>query len=148
MGMKIVATTSIYWEDEISHYVYNYWEWCLAQSWFSTFGYFYYTGKPGILQSMGSQRIRHDLATEQHQQQLLLLLPFIVRLCLNPRHYKFQCCNADYIILWQFSSSLLFSSSLVSVSETFGIFSLLFTLPPHLFLGLLFYLIDDTFKLI
>ena len=24
--------------------------------------------KPGMLQSMGSQRIRHDLATEQQQQ--------------------------------------------------------------------------------
>ena len=24
--------------------------------------------KPGVLQSMGSQRIRHDLATEQQQQ--------------------------------------------------------------------------------
>ena len=28
------------------------------------------TGEPGILQSMGSQRIRHDLATEQKQQWL------------------------------------------------------------------------------
>ena len=26
------------------------------------------TGKPGVLQSMGSQRIGHDLATEQQQQ--------------------------------------------------------------------------------
>ena len=26
------------------------------------------TGKPGVLQSMGSQRVRHDLATEQWQQ--------------------------------------------------------------------------------
>ena len=25
-------------------------------------------GKPGVLQSMGSQRVRHDLATEQQQQ--------------------------------------------------------------------------------
>ena len=23
-------------------------------------------GKPGMLQSMGSQRVRHDIATEQH----------------------------------------------------------------------------------
>ena len=27
-------------------------------------------GKPGVLQSMGSQRIRHDLATEQQQTEL------------------------------------------------------------------------------
>ena len=25
------------------------------------------TGKPGVLQSMGLQRVRHDLATEQQQ---------------------------------------------------------------------------------
>ena len=25
-------------------------------------------GKPGVLQFMGSQRVRHDLATEQQQQ--------------------------------------------------------------------------------
>ena len=27
------------------------------------------TGKPGVLQSMGSQRVRHDLATEQQQYE-------------------------------------------------------------------------------
>ena len=26
------------------------------------------TGKPGVLQSMGSQRVRHNLVTEQQQQ--------------------------------------------------------------------------------
>ena len=26
-----------------------------------------YTGKPGMLQFMGSQRIRHNLVTEQHK---------------------------------------------------------------------------------
>ena len=26
------------------------------------------TGKPGLLQSMGLQRVRHNLATEQQQQ--------------------------------------------------------------------------------
>ena len=26
------------------------------------------TGRPGVLQSMGSQRVRHDLATEQYKQ--------------------------------------------------------------------------------
>ena len=28
-------------------------------------------GKPGVLQSMGSRRVRHDLVTEQQQQKLL-----------------------------------------------------------------------------
>ena len=35
------------------------------------------TGKPGMLQSMGSQRIRHDLVTE-HQQQTLPFLEILI----------------------------------------------------------------------
>ena len=35
------------------------------------------TGKPGILYSMGSQRVGHDWVTEQHQEQLRLLPPAI-----------------------------------------------------------------------
>ena len=31
------------------------------------------TGKPGVLQSMGLPRVRHDLATEQKQQCTLKL---------------------------------------------------------------------------
>ena len=36
------------------------WTWTLANS-----GRWYGRGRPGLLQSMGSQRVRHDLATEQ-----------------------------------------------------------------------------------
>ena len=36
------------------------WTWVWA-----SFGSWWWTGKPGVLQSMGSQRIRHDWATEQ-----------------------------------------------------------------------------------
>ena len=39
------------------------WTWVWANS-----GKWWRTGKPGVLQSMGSQRVRHDLATEQQQQ--------------------------------------------------------------------------------
>ena len=38
------------------------WAWIWANS-----GRQWRTGKPGMLQSMGSQRVRHDLATEQQQ---------------------------------------------------------------------------------
>ena len=38
------------------------------------------TGKPGVLQSMGSQRVRHDWVIEQHQQQCL----------------RNKACNADF----------------------------------------------------
>ena len=33
----------------------------------ANFGRDWRTGKPGVLQSMGSQRVGHDLATEQWQ---------------------------------------------------------------------------------
>ena len=29
-------------------------------------------GKPGVLQSMGSQRARHDLVTEQEQEEFMI----------------------------------------------------------------------------
>ena len=32
------------------------------------------TGKPGVLQSMGSQRVRHELVTKQQQQTLIQTL--------------------------------------------------------------------------
>ena len=38
------------------------WIWANSRRWWRT-------GEPGMLQSMGSQRIRHDLATEQQQHQ-------------------------------------------------------------------------------
>ena len=37
------------------------WTWVWASS-----GRWWWTGRPGVLQSMGSQRVGHDLATEQH----------------------------------------------------------------------------------
>ena len=38
------------------------WVWASCRRWWGT-------GKPGMLQSMGSQRVRHDSATEQQYQQ-------------------------------------------------------------------------------
>ena len=46
------------------------WTWVWANS-----GNWWWTGKPGILQSMGSQRVGHDLATELKTEYLVLLLP-------------------------------------------------------------------------
>ena len=39
-----------------------YWTWVWASS-----GSWWWTGKPGVLQSVGPQRVKHDLATEQQQ---------------------------------------------------------------------------------
>ena len=52
------------------------WTWVWANSrWWRT-------GKPGVLQSMGSQRVRHNLATEQQQldsdiQHIFMYLSFL-----------------------------------------------------------------------
>ena len=44
------------------------WTWISTSS-----GRWWRTGKPGLLQSMGSQRVRHDWATEQKQHSWKLL---------------------------------------------------------------------------
>ena len=42
------------------------------------------TGKPGMLQFMGSQKVRHDLMTEQQEAQLPSPIPLIRLRLLNP----------------------------------------------------------------
>ena len=42
------------------------WVWASSTSW-------WWTGKPGVLQSMGSQRVRHDWATELNWFTMMLL---------------------------------------------------------------------------
>ena len=44
-------------EDEMASLTRWTWVWASSRSW-------WWTGKPGMLQSMGSQRVRHDWATE------------------------------------------------------------------------------------
>ena len=46
------------------------WTWADSRRWWRT-------GKPGVLQSMGSRRVRHDLVTEQ-QQRCCMLFPWLV----------------------------------------------------------------------
>ena len=44
------------------------WVWANSRRWWRT-------GKAGVLQSMASQRIRHDLAPEQQEQDINILVP-------------------------------------------------------------------------
>ena len=46
------------------------WVWASSRRWWRT-------GKPGVLQSMGSQRIRHDWVNEQQQWQDVTLVSYI-----------------------------------------------------------------------
>ena len=45
--------------------------------------------KPSVLQSMGSQRFRHDLATEQQQQQAKHACPSLTHTHLEPQELIF-----------------------------------------------------------
>ena len=49
------------WDDGMALPMQWTWTWANSRRWWRT-------GKPGVLQSMGLWRIRHDLATEQRQQ--------------------------------------------------------------------------------
>ena len=45
------------WLDTEHHWFNGHWVWAISGRWWRT-------GKPGVLQSMGSQRVRHDWVTE------------------------------------------------------------------------------------
>ena len=47
------------WDDWMASFTWWTWVW-------TSFGSWWWTGKPGVLQCMGSQRVRHDLATEMN----------------------------------------------------------------------------------
>ena len=51
------------WDGWMASPTWRTWVWASSEKW-------WWTGKPGVLQSMGSQRVRHDWATEQQQQLL------------------------------------------------------------------------------
>ena len=55
------------------------WVWAGFRRWWRT-------GRPGVLQSMGTQRVRHNWVSEQQQQQLRHLLSQIV-CCFKYAHY-------------------------------------------------------------
>ena len=51
------------WDGWMASPIWWTWVWVSSRSW-------WWTGKPGMLQSMGLQRVRHDWLTEQQQQML------------------------------------------------------------------------------
>ena len=59
------------------------WVWVNSGSW-------WWTGKPGILQSMGSQRVRHDWASELNWTDEVLLMFLLVTLN--------TCVYCEYIL--------------------------------------------------
>ena len=69
------------------------WVWASSRRWWRT-------GEPGVLQSMGSQRVGHNRATEQQQQQGDLTR------CLSGSHLVLECMYFT-ILLFPPSSSVL-----------------------------------------
>ena len=81
----------------------NWWIWVWA-----SFGSWWWTGKPGVLQSMGLQRIRHNWATELNclqsilQPSLSFHPPSFARKKISPFWYrtnKFKSTYAEYLLL-------------------------------------------------
>ena len=78
------------------------WVWASTGSW-------WWTGKPGVLQFMGSQRVGHDWVTELNLTELIT-----ISLCILKK------CSLLYLIVFSSFFILLYISFLLS---TLGIFS-------------------------
>ena len=63
------------------------WTWVRANS-----GRWQRMGRPGVLQSMGSQRVDHDWVTEQQQSHLNSLTGLLLLLLWQHRFSRFQLC--------------------------------------------------------
>ena len=66
----------------------TWWTWIWASS-----GSWWWTGKPGVLQSMGLQTVRHNLVTEQ-QQQLNLYVENLMKDWPSRKVYKLHLLSA------------------------------------------------------
>ena len=78
------------------------WVWASSESW-------WWTGKPGVLQSMGSQRVRHDWTTELTDWS-------IWHIQLTPFSMKFQDLSG-YLkphLVWKLTYSVFFSCTYIT----------------------------------
>ena len=87
-------------EDEIASPTQWTWVWASFQSW-------WWTAKPGVLQSMGSQRVRHDWMTELNCD-LFWGLSKIVQAKYTTQRLEHHYMFSEYLVL---TSSSLFTSS-------------------------------------
>ena len=71
------------------------WVWVNSRRWWRT-------RKSGMLQSMGSQRVGHDLATEQQQQHICVCVSVCVYISLHLQHwgiihiYSYCFCHSNF----------------------------------------------------
>ena len=70
------------------------WVWVNSGSW-------WWTGRPGVLQSMGSQRVRHDWATELNWTEWSSGFPYFIQ-------FKSEFGNKEFMIWARVSSQFCF----------------------------------------
>ena len=84
------------------------WVWVNFRSW-------WWTGRPGVLQSMGSQRVRHDWATElnwtEQLKQTTCKISSLIQLLLK------RCVNFCYTAMW-LSYTYIFFFIFFSIEST------------------------------
>ena len=75
-------------EDEMVGWHHQTWVWVNSRSW-------WWTGKPGVVQSMGSQRVRHNWATELNWTEVL----YIIHKCLLwNSHYPYFTHSVSFTL--------------------------------------------------
>ena len=87
-----------------------------------SYGRWWWTGRPGVLRSMGSQGVRHDWVTELNWTEYLIVLSHttILKLfCLFVSHFLSSCllssiidfCRVPFFILFSFPFVYIFNTS-------------------------------------
>ena len=82
-----------WWMASASQWI---WVWVNSRSW-------WLTGRPGVLQSMGSQRVRHDWATELNPSFHLvkaMIFPVVMYGCETTLIKKAECQRIDAFKMW------------------------------------------------
>ena len=64
------------WDGWMASLIWWAWVWASSGSW-------WWTGKPGVLQFKGSQRVRHDWATEMNWTELMVVGGSVAKSCLT-----------------------------------------------------------------
>ena len=59
------------WDGSVASWTQRTWFWVISGSWC-------WTGRPGVLQSVGSQRVRHDWVTEQNWKHILVVKSYML----------------------------------------------------------------------
>ena len=83
------------------------WVWASSGRWWST-------GKPGVLQSMGLQRVGHDWVTEQQSPETTLPQNFTMKLPIS----QFGCRELSLCLCWGNNTCIVLSTSTVLVQNT------------------------------